>query len=95
MLKKHFLLPSMLKTIVLINIYGVYEEYKVQKNSINLKPKSFVTFKCIYGLFDQFNASLLNKSIFFFFLNHTDPQTFEQYIIILSYHYKLPINGQY
>ncbi len=86
MLKKHFLLPSMLKTIVLINIYGVYEEYKVQKNSINLKPKSFVTFKCIYGLFDQFNASLLNKSIIIFFLKSYWPPNFwtVYYYIIIS-----------
>ncbi len=63
MLKKHFILLSMLKTIVLINMYGVCEEYKVQNNSIHLKSIYFITFKYMYGLSDQLNASLLNKSI--------------------------------
>jgi len=38
MLKKHFLLLSMLKTVMLLNIFGVSGLFdEVQKNSIYLK----------------------------------------------------------
>ncbi len=57
MLKKHsWLLLSMLKTVVLLNIFV---ETIMQKKSIHLKQKYFVVkaFFCFY----QFNVSLLNK----------------------------------
>jgi len=52
-LRKHFLLLSMLKPVVLLNIFVetaihfffqvIWRKKKVQKNSIYLKQKSFVT----------------------------------------------------
>ncbi len=61
-LKKHFLLLSVLKTVVLINIFVehtifsvLFDEQKAHTNIIYLKNKSCVTF-------DQFNASMLNKN---------------------------------
>jgi len=54
LLKKHFLLWSMLKTVVLLDIYvetdAVYFEDSLmnRKFKINQKYIFFVTFKCLY-----------------------------------------------
>jgi len=61
MLKKQFLLLSMMKPVVLLNIFlKIFDS--VEKKTIYLKQKSYYN-KCIFIVtFDQFNASLLNKS---------------------------------
>ncbi len=63
-----------MKTAVLLNIsveimlfflLRLFDEWKIQKNSICLKYKSFVNIIHFFTItFDQFNASLLNKSIY-------------------------------
>ncbi len=66
----------MLKTVVLLHflfifwwyIYpGFFDEWKVQQKSIYLKYKDIIN--VFTATFDQFNASLLNKSVDFSFLS--------------------------
>ncbi len=66
-LKKYFLLLSMLKTVVLLNIFGknmIFDNYK--------EHFLFEIFCNIINVFtatlDQFNASPLNKSIIIYYV---------------------------
>ncbi len=56
-----------------------FDEKKVQKNSIYLKQESFVTLYMTVT-FDQFNTSLLNKSINFIQRNLTTPKYLNDYL---------------
>ncbi len=58
----HILINILVETIFYIS--GFFDEYKVQENSIYLKPKSFVT-NVFTDTPDQFNESLMNKHINF------------------------------
>jgi len=66
LLKKHFLLLSMLKKVVRLNVYG--NVILVIRKFIR---KSFFYINLLYiiniftATFDQLNASLLSKSVFF------------------------------
>ncbi len=76
LLKKHFLLLSMLKTVVLPNVFvelmisflGFFDELKWQKNSIYLKYKYFAGIKIniFTATFDQPNGFLLKEKYNFF-----------------------------
>ncbi len=48
-----------------MNVSGSFKEQKVQKNSIHLKYKYFVTVNVFTVFFYQFNVFLLNKSLTF------------------------------
>jgi len=73
MLKKHLVILSMFKTVVLLNIFvdAFFDEYNIQKEEIG------TSFTVPSNLF---NASLLNKHIdLFFFKNHfSHPKFFER-----------------
>ncbi len=64
---------------MLLNIFmetlisGLFDELEVQKNGICLKYNFFSIINVLTVTFDQFNASLLNKSKFSF--NNKTPKT--------------------
>ncbi len=72
---KNMLLNIFVETVIHFWISGFFNKYNFLKEQHLFETllMSLLTF------FDQFNASLLNKSIHFFFLNLTDPKCFVIY----------------
>ncbi len=68
LLKKHFLLLSILKTVVLLNIFvKTVIFFKDSLINRNIKIIAGILFMQVFIItFDQFNASMLDKSINFF-----------------------------
>ncbi len=80
MIKKHFWLLSVLKTVqfnifVETVIHLFFQDSLMNRKYIYLKPKSYVTLIFVFVTFDQFKESLMNKSINFFQIILTDPRT--------------------
>ncbi len=65
---------------------GLFDEYKVQTNSIYLKSKPNII-NVFTVIFDAFNASLLKKSINFFFFKtkNKNYKNFDQYSLCDSF----------
>ncbi len=75
MLKIVVLLHILVETVIIVLFSGLINELKVQKNSSYLKYKSNNIIINVFTVtFEQFNASLLNKSIHLF----KKTKTFEQ-----------------